>query len=256
MGASAKTLLRLIDLKRAGRIGVGTRMIELGSQNISQTSGQDLLTFMREFREEPSAATTADLDNIANGGTMASFMKLCDVNYLALDIFEAENTLLFDLNTDNVPEHLRGQFDLVTNFGTSEHVIDQYRVFAVVHALAKPQGIIYHDVPMGGYFYHGYFSYTPLFFNHLALANGYKIVFRHFSKVPITAPLAQESTDELTENGWPDPGYHDVGIEYIFQKTTAAAFRIPIDAGTSVALNREFVEGKRSDALILRAPVG
>jgi hypothetical protein len=256
MGASAKTLLRLIDLKRAGQIGIGTRMVELGSQNISHATGEDLLTFMREFRNEPNAIETADLDRIATGGTMASFMKLCGASYLALDIFEAENTLLFDLNTDSVPEHLRGQFDLVTNFGTSEHVIDQYRVFASVHALAKPQGIIYHDLPMGGYFYHGYFSYTPLFFNHLAITNDYEIVFRHFSKVPITAPFVQETTEELNQNGWPDPGYHDVGIEYIFRKTTDAAFRIPVDVGTSVGLNRAFVESKRPDALILRAPIG
>src|SRR5580704_2534426 len=189
MGASAKTFARLIDLKQAGLIGVGTRMVELGSQNISHTSGEDLRTFISEFRDEPSAANSAELERIAAGGTMASLMNLCGVTYLALDIFEAEDTMLFDLNTDRVPEHLRGQFDLVTNFGTSEHVIDQYRVFETVHELVKPRGVIYHDVPMGGYFYHGYFSYTPLFFNHMALANGYEVVFKHFSKVPIAAPL-------------------------------------------------------------------
>ena len=68
---------------------------------------------------------------------MASLMKLCGVSYLALDIFEAENCMLFDLNTDSVPDHLHGQFDLVTNFGTSEHVLDQYRVFSTVHDLQK-----------------------------------------------------------------------------------------------------------------------
>jgi hypothetical protein len=255
MGASAKTFRRLIELKRAGLIGVGARMVELGSQNISQTTGHDLLSFLSEFRDEPNAGDLPELDSIAAGGTMARLMKLCGVTYLALDIFEAENTLLFDLNTDSVPEHLRGQFDLVTNFGTSEHVIDQYNVFSVVHGFAKPQGLIYHDVPMGGYFYHGYFSYTPLFFNHLALANGYEVVFKHFSKVPLAAPLAQQPTEELAQNGWPDPGYHDVGIEYIFRKTSDAPFRIPVDAGTSVGLNRAFVDSKRSDALILRAPV-
>ena len=116
--------------------------------------------------------------------------------------------------------------------------------------------MIYHDVPMGGYFYHGYFSYTPLFFNHLIAANGYEIVFKWFSKVRLDAPLPNPSTSELTECGWPDDGYHDVGIEYIFQKTSDAGFRVPVDVGTSVALDRAFVEGRRSDAIILRVPPG
>jgi len=254
MGASAKTFLRLIDLKQRGLIGVGTRMVELGSQNISQTSGEGLRSFISEFRDEPCSVDSAELERIAGGGTMASLMKLCGVDYLALDIFEAEDCMLFDLNTDSVPENLRGQFDLVTNFGTSEHIIDQYRTFMTVHEFTKSGGLIYHDLPMGGYFYHGYFSYTPLFFNHLALANRYDVLFQWFSKVPIAAPLVQQATAELTEGGWPDTGYHDVGIEYIFRKTTDAPFRVPVDVGTSVALNREFVEGKRSDAVILRLP--
>lgn len=162
--------------------------------------------------------------------------------------------MLFDLNTDSVPEYLCGKFDLVTNFGTSEHVIDQYRTFRTVHDLTTWGGLIYHDLPMGGYFYHGYFSYTPLFFNHLALANGYDVVFQWFSKVPIAAPLYRGATAELTEAGWPDTGYHDVGIEYIFRKTTDAPFRIPVDVGTSVTVNREFVEGRRNDVVILRLP--
>jgi hypothetical protein len=260
MGASAKTFARLIDLKRRGLIGVGIRMVELGSQNISHTSGEGLRSFISEFRDEPCTADIEELERIAAGGpmasrgTMATLMKLCGVGYLALDIFEAEDCMLFDLNTDSVPKDLRGQFDLVTNFGTSEHVIDQYRTFMAIHELSKPGGLIYHDVPMGGYFYHGYFSYTPLFFNHLALANGYDVLFQWFSKVPFAAPLVQQATAELTEAGWPDTGYHDVGIEYIFRKTTDAPFRIPVDFGTSVALNREFIESKRSDAVILRLP--
>jgi Methyltransferase domain len=254
MGASAKTFSRLIDLKRRKMIGIGTRMVELGSQNISGTSGEEVRSFISEFRGEPCSVDGAALERIACGGTMASLMRLCGVSYLALDIFKAEGCMLFDLNTDSVPGYLRGKANLVTNFGTSEHVIDQYQTFRTIHDLTKPGGLIYHDLPMGGFFYHGYFSYTPLFFNHLALANGYDVIFQWFSKVPIAAPLYRDAPAELTEAGWPDAGYHDVGIEYIFRKTTDASFRVPVDAGTSLAVNREFVEGKRSDVVILRPP--
>lgn len=94
-------------------------------------------------------------------------MNACGFKYCALDIFDAEDTILFDLNLHEVPKNLHQQFDLVTNFGTTEHVINQLLAMKTIHNLAKSGGIIYHDLPMSGYHYHGYFSYTPLFFFQL-----------------------------------------------------------------------------------------
>ncbi len=254
MGVSQKTLRRLLEFRQAGLIGPGSRMVELGSQNVQcEAGGAHVEAFIAEFAGRPVAADPAELDWIASGGTMARLMKFCGVKYLAIDIFEAEDTLLFDLNTDAVPRRLQCKFDIVTNFGTSEHVLDQRRAFETVHDFTKPGGIIYHDVPMGGYFYHGYFAYTPLFFNHLAAANNYEIIFRHFSKAPLGDPLTRGWTDELRDNGWPDPGYHDVGIEFVFRKTTDERFRLPVEVGTSVAVDRKFLESKRADIKILGA---
>lgn len=252
MGASTKTLLRLVSLRRAGLLGPGSRMVELGAQNLHCGGGKaDLATFVSDFTGKPCRLDDATLSALASGGPMSQVMRHVGIDYLALDIFEYESTMLFDLNTDSVSEEMRGAYDLVTNFGTTEHIIGQHNAMKVMHDLAKPSGLIYHDLPMGGYFYHGYFSYNPLFFHHLASSNEYEIVFRHFSKVPAHTPYGTSAGPELRENGWPDEGYHDVGIEYIFKKSSARAFRVPIEVGTSHSFDRDFLLSRTPDIAII-----
>jgi hypothetical protein len=124
------------------------------------------------------------------------------------------------------------EFDLVTNFGTSEHVLNQFNVFQTMHDFTRDNGLMYHDVPMGGYFFHGYFLYTPMFFLHLARANDYEVIFRRYWKAPDKGQ-ALDAPEELTRHGWPDTWTQDVGIEFIFRKTGLAPFRVPVEIGTS-----------------------
>ena len=46
-------------------------------------------------------------------------------SYAAIDYNGHRNSTALDLNTDEVPRDLRGQFDLVINTGTTEHVANQ-----------------------------------------------------------------------------------------------------------------------------------
>jgi hypothetical protein len=162
-------------------------------------------------------------------------MKACGFKYLALDIFNADDTILFDLNLQDPGPELAGQFDLVTNFGTTEHVINQYRSFKTAHELARPGGLIYHDLPFSGYHNHGYFCYNPIFFRHLAEANGYRVVMQHYSMTTVPTP----TPDFMLENGYPDKGYRDGGIEFVLQKMSAAPFRMPLETSTSLDVNTE-----------------
>jgi len=65
------------------------------------------------------------------------------------------------------------KFDLVTNFGTTEHICNQGNVFENMHDLCNINGIMIGIVPFQGALNHGYFNYQPLFFEHIALANDY-----------------------------------------------------------------------------------
>jgi len=240
MGTSAKTLSRITTLHGEGLLPFGASIIELGAQELYCT-GQDAFVrdVIRYFSDRNPSIRKADdysdaeIAALANRGMLTRTLKACGFSYRALDIFDAEDTTLFDLNLQDPGEDLTGKFDLVTNFGTTEHVINQYRSMKTMHELAKPGGLIYHDLPFSGYHNHGYFCYNPLLFRHLADANGYRIVMQHYSKaaVPTKAPAF------MTENGYSDPHYFDAGIEFIFQKTSAAPFRMPLETSTSLDVN-------------------
>ena len=42
----------------------------------------------------------------------------------------------------------------------------------------------------------------------------------------------------MTANGYPDANYYDCGIEFCFQKTLDAPFRMPLETSTSLGLNK------------------
>lgn len=69
-----------------------------------------------------------------------------------------------------------GQFDLVTDFGTGEHIFDQAQVWRTIHNLTKPGGYIAFDRPTQGYYTHCYYLVDPCLYQDVARANGYEIL--------------------------------------------------------------------------------
>lgn len=67
-------------------------------------------------------------------------------------------------------------FDLVTDFGTGEHVFDQAEVWRTIHKLTKPGGFIVVDRPSLGYEKHCFYSTNPCLYAAIAVANGYKVL--------------------------------------------------------------------------------
>ena len=106
-------------------------------------------------------------------GMARDFWKAIGSEHLALDI--VGEATRFDLNYDKTPADC-GTFDLVTNCGTTEHVLNQFNCFNVIHDLTKVGGVMYHCVPVGGHQSHGMFVYTLRFFELLARENGYRVL--------------------------------------------------------------------------------
>ncbi|MFA5314304.1 MAG: hypothetical protein WC375_13470, partial [Methanomassiliicoccales archaeon] len=68
-------------------------------------------------------------------------------------------------------------FDMVTNYGTSEHVSNQYQVFDNIHRMTAVNGVMVHVVPIiGGWATHCNFHYKTTFFMDLAEMAGYRTV--------------------------------------------------------------------------------
>ena len=91
--------------------------------------------------------------------------------YVSID-GNGKGTRTHDLN---LPLSLE-PFDLVTDFGTGEHIFDQAQVWRTLHGLAKPGGFIAFDRPSQGYPGHCYYRTDACVFDDVALANGYTVL--------------------------------------------------------------------------------
>lgn len=245
MGASVKTLIRLMELTEEGRLPVGADICDIGTSQISGPSAVEVARAFLKYYDErrtSGASNMSDerLSELCRGGLVGELLVEAGFTYVALDIFEAEHTIVFDLNRNSPGPDLVGKFDLVTNFGTTEHVFNQVESFRTIHDLLKPTGVAYHDLPFAGYLYHGLFRYDSLFFDALTAANKYTLVRKLISVGnPVSPPT------ELVAIGLEDVPVKDVGIEVIVQKTSNENFCVPLEMSTSIApFMQSKVDGK------------
>lgn len=150
------------------------------------------------------------------GSKARDFWKAVGAEYVALDV--VGDCVRFDLNMDTVPPEWE-RFDLVTNGGDSEHVLNQLNCFTVIHELTRVGGVMYHQVPIAGYAAHGFVIYNLKFFHALAMANRYEILKTSIDLAP------------ANENPPPDPrlACPDASLRISMRKLLGAPFRIPMD---------------------------
>ena len=160
-------------------------VIELGSQVFYPSSKDDMLDFLEVIgRENPRR------DIRKAKSTKKSFIKRlllpkyrqlsAKMIYKALGVKEYKcidiNGELDSINLDLNKEHkFKKQYDLVTNFGTTEHIFNQYTCFKNIHNLTKVKGHMIHGVPSFVHKGHGFYKYDEVLFRDLAKANGYLI---------------------------------------------------------------------------------
>jgi len=139
----------------------GLRICELGNQHIRKRARQWLAG--RGVRPERVSKK--------------HFRRL-GFDHVSIDINGKEGALPLDLARPITDPSLLGTFDVLTNFGTSEHVADQYECFRNMHRLCKPGGVFLHSVPMTGYFsdHHAAYRYAFELFERLAPLCGYEMV--------------------------------------------------------------------------------
>ncbi|MCE7997267.1 MAG: class I SAM-dependent methyltransferase [Rhodobiaceae bacterium] len=235
MGASAKTLLRLMEMTEEGRLSPGASICDIGT---SQLSGPNAFETARAFlayydeRRADGASSLSDdrLRGISNGGLLGEVLIDAGFEYVALDIFEAERTIVFDLNSHTPGPKLVGKFDLVTNFGTTEHVFNQIEAFRTMHLLLKPDGLSFHDLPFSGFIKHGLFRYDPLFFSSLIKSNDYQLV-----RQTISTGADQPVPKDLISQGLDEKAVKNVGLEVILTKIANSDFKVPLEMSTSIA---------------------
>ena len=111
-------------------------------------------------------------------GADALYRHLGALHYRSIDFNGEHGALRFDLNKNlRAHYHYDEVFELVTNFGTTEHCFNQFEVFRNIHQLCATGGYMLHTVPTQGWGRHSLFRYDANFFEDLAAANDYQVVF-------------------------------------------------------------------------------
>jgi SAM-dependent methyltransferase len=159
----------------------GGSMLELGCQEINEDVPAEAIaaamSIIHARTIEPAEAVKA---TYAEDGRMYTYRMFLGSAYhfRYVDLYQrSEQAIVCDLNHYEVSGEHRGRFDLVTNFGTTEHILNQLNAMRCIHDFMRPGGRTFHSVPCGGYYNHGLFNYQPIFFMFLADANRYEIEY-------------------------------------------------------------------------------
>ena len=147
------------------------RICELGDQTIqvSRETADAIAAFAPDLR--------GSLDSRL-GGTMhvREVFVAAGFDYLSIDVNEEGGARFVDLNYWPNEASALGTFDVVTNFGTTEHVANQASAFATIHHLLAPGAIAIHQVPIVHFLNHALVNLTPRFLRSLAALNDYTVL--------------------------------------------------------------------------------
>lgn len=175
MGISPGWFNFFIPLCETREIKRGDAMLDIGASELFCTEDPGRLNdLIRTLAGEPYRPD--ELATAANRSFAGDFFRRAGLRYAAIDYANYPGIIRRDLNLEGLPEEHHGQYRFVANSGTSEHILNQYNVFKVIHDAAAPGGIMYHGVPGWGDYEHGIIEYSPKFFWALATANDYEIM--------------------------------------------------------------------------------
>jgi hypothetical protein len=177
MGLGPPILALYGQLKALGALDGIDSVIELGSQGVWCPDPRLLTGLFEAFGRPLPPSSELDI-YINNTGTgLASSRHLHEhlgFKYDCVDIDGNFGSLTLDLNFESVPPDRRGKYDLTTNHGTSEHILDQRNTFKAIHDFTAPGGLMLHALPFTVHLEHGFFNYQPNLFEALAHYNSYQ----------------------------------------------------------------------------------
>lgn len=134
---------------------------------VSRIVPDDVIKLMKPFNFK----SMYELGNkITNGIPYSVFYRKLGIQYISIDINGRNGALKLDLTK---PINLKSR-DMVSNIGTTEHVINQEAVFRNIHNLSHFRMV--HWVPIEKErINHGFYGYNELFFLNLCELNNYEI---------------------------------------------------------------------------------
>jgi SAM-dependent methyltransferase len=250
MGLSAGTIEGIIRLRKGGFMVTPGAVIEIGAQQLSNEflRAHDRMEFLGQLfgvttkLDLPVPEATTIVGRVEPQPETAplarQFWEWLGFQYASIDIDGSPNSIPLDLNYDALPDWARNKFDVVTNFGTTEHIANQLNAFKIIHDLTAPGGIMIHAVPAQGWVNHGLLKYNPKWFWMLARSNDYRwLDFDYTSRGHITD--LPDNVVEAVASHRPDIAERkarykvvDSGLWATFQKVRDIEFIPPLDVNT------------------------
>jgi hypothetical protein len=258
--------LSFSDLDGVGALEIGLpispcSMLDIGQSNIYDADTERLAAWLQRRGGRSPVGWIADYaarsgrdagGNRTNAAFLSELCAIIGIDYWALDIINGPRVLLCDLNRDGLPENLLEKFEFVLNSGTTEHVLNQYNAFKIIHDATAPGGEMLHILPISGYTDHGYVHYTSRFFFDLAGYNDYEILQAVYVSAGVDSQLFDSVRDyaaifpmlrQVESSGLmiaidryaPEPSIADLGIVLRYRKKRSARFVGALDTATSVA---------------------
>jgi hypothetical protein len=187
MGVSLVDLQTILRLRKAGLLRNKFSVAEIGAQQLTAE-------VLRDPDVMPAYAETfgVELRGFGRGGPppksdepgverqwpdapyAKEFWDWLGCPYVAIDYDTSPHIIQLDLNFDDVPLEHKGKYDLVTNYGTTEHVVNQMQAMKIMHDLTAVGGLMIHTVPTQGNTDHAMFN-NPMFFFRLSGSCRYHI---------------------------------------------------------------------------------
>ena len=124
--------------------------------------------------------------NSRSGISYKRFFESLGYDHTSIDWNGLDGALKLDLQT---PIDLE-PFDVITNIGTTEHVKEQFGVWANIHNLLKVDGVLISVTPKAdgkNWKRHGFWYPKHEFFNEFARLNGYEVLELYDNKHPPTS---------------------------------------------------------------------
>lgn len=240
MGMGPGSIQLLLEFWRQGLFKGIDSVVEMGAQDL-QIKPADLeeLTLaagLTGYKPE-DFANLAHWPGEPRCSTKPFYELLGMKTYSSVDLLDRHGCIRLDLNYPLEDESLYGKFGLVTDYGTNEHVFNTAEAYRTMHRLCAPGGFLLIDQCV--HRSNGFFVFDKSFFECMAAANGYRIVFSSYcvsipgttgrgSPQQFNVPLADDVLETLAP-----ARLADVSMCYLMQKQSAEDFRYAYQGHTS-----------------------
>ncbi len=241
MGLGVAAIQNILELNNLGYFKNLKNVVEIGSQELHLTKA-DLEELFKIAGLNNNLIE--DFPNVKNWPfsprcpSKHLYKALGIENYQCIDVNGEHGSIIHDLNKPFEDKSKFNNYDIVTDFGSCEHVFNISECYKTMHNLAKSGGlIIISQATLKG---NGYFKFDESFFEGIAAANNYNIIYNSYLIKPgektsngsyseFHIPRNHKMLDVIDQSKFQGPisSGKEIGIYGVLQKTNEDEFKIP-----------------------------